>query len=70
MYHISANLAFGRRKKYLGYKKLQGRQIGYNRAPKKVTTFIFYFVTLSVCRAPKKIAGTPDMVTLRHWVYT
>ena len=44
MDHISANLAFGRRKKNIwGYKKLQGGKKPIRKTEKKVATFLFYF---------------------------
>ena len=46
MYHISANLAFGRREKNIwGYKKLQGgkKPISIRKTEKKVATFFFFF---------------------------
>ena len=44
MYHISANLAFGRREKNIwGYKKLQGGKKPIRKTEKKVATFFFFF---------------------------
>ena len=44
MYHISANLAFGRReKKYLGVQKAARGQEAYKKNRKKVATFFFFF---------------------------
>ena len=44
MYHISANLAVGRRKKNIwGYKKLQGGKKPIRKTEKKVATFFFLF---------------------------
>ena len=44
MYHISANLAFGRREKNIwGYKKLQGGKKPIRKTGKKVATFFFFF---------------------------
>ena len=44
MYHISANLAFGRREKNIwGYKKLQGGKKPIRKTEKKVATFFIYF---------------------------
>ena len=44
MDHISANLAFGGRKKIWGYKKLQGGKKPIRKTEKKVTTFFLFFV--------------------------
>ena len=45
MYHISANLAFGRRGKNIwGYKKLQGGKKPIRKTEKKVATFFFCFL--------------------------
>ena len=53
MYHTSANLAFGRREKYIwGYKKLQGGKKPIRKTEKKVATFFFFFFGDS-----KKIVG-------------
>ena len=44
MYHMSANLAFGRREKNIwGYKKLQGGKKPIRKTEKKVATFFFFF---------------------------
>ena len=44
MYHISANLAFSRREKYIwGYKNLQGGKKPIRKTEKKVATFFFFF---------------------------
>ena len=44
MYHISANLAFGRREKNIwGYKTLQGGKKPIRKTEKKVATFFFFF---------------------------
>ena len=45
MYHISANLAFGRREKNIwGYKKVQGGKKPIRKTEKKVATFFFFFL--------------------------
>ena len=44
MYHISVNLAVGRREKYLGYKKLHGRQKGHKGAQKKCRPYFLFTV--------------------------
>ena len=45
MYHISANLAFGRREKNIwGYKKLQGGKKPIRKTDKKVATFFFFYL--------------------------
>ena len=43
MDHISANLAFGRRKKIFGVQKAPGGQEAYKKNRKKVATFFFLF---------------------------
>ena len=44
MDHISANLAFGGRKKNIwGYEKLQGGKKPIRKTEKKVVTFFFLF---------------------------
>ena len=44
MYHISPNLAFGRREKNIwGYKKLPGGQEAYKKNRKKSGDLIFFF---------------------------
>ena len=44
MYHISANLAFGRREKNIwGYIKVQGGKKPITKTEKKVATFFFFF---------------------------
>ena len=44
MYHISANLAVGRREKNIwGYKKLQGGKKPIRKTEKKVAIFFFFF---------------------------
>ena len=60
MYHISANLALGRREKNIwGTKSSRGRQIGYKRTPKKWQPFLDIKF---LCMAPKKLTagGVPD----------
>ena len=60
MYHISANLAFGRREKNIrGTKSSRGRQIVYKRAPKKLATF-FSFFDIKFSWGANKINGAPD----------
>ena len=44
MYHISANLAFGRREKNIwGYKKVQGGKKPIKKPKKKWRPFFFFF---------------------------
>ena len=44
MYHISANLAFGRREKNIwGYKKLQGGKKPIRKTDKKSGDLFFFF---------------------------
>ena len=44
MYHMSANLAFGRREKNIwGYKKLQGGKKPIRKTEKKWRPFFFFF---------------------------
>ena len=51
MYHISANLAFGRREKNIwGYKKLQGGKKPIRKTEKKVATFFFFFFFLETVK--------------------
>ena len=58
MYHMSANLAFGRREKNIwGYKKLQGGKKPIRKTEKKVATFFFFFFfleTVKNCGGGKK----------------
>ena len=54
MYHISANLAFGRREKNIwGYKKVQGGKKPIRKTEKKVATFFFFLFFLET----KKFVG-------------
>ena len=50
MYHISANLAFGRReKKYLGVQKAPGEQEAYKKNRKKSgDLFLFVLETVKI----------------------
>ena len=59
MYHISANLAFGRSLKNIwGYKKLQGCQIGCKRAPKRSgALFVLLLIDIKFLWGAKKISG-------------
>ena len=51
MYHISANLAFGRREKNIwGYKKLQGGKKTIRKTEKKVATFFFFLFFLETVK--------------------
>ena len=57
MYHISANLAFGRREKNIwGYKKVQGGKKPIRKTEKKVATF-FFFVFFFFFGDSKKFVG-------------
>ena len=64
MYHISANLAFGRSKKNIwGYKKLQGGKKPIRKTEKKVATFFFFFFLETVKKfvgAAKNEQGAPN----------
>ena len=65
MYHISANLAFGRREKFFwGYKKLQGGKKPIRKTEKKVATFFFFFFLETVKKkfvgAAKNEQGAPN----------
>ena len=51
MYHISANLAFGRREKNIwGYKKLQGGKKPIRKTEKKSGDLFFYFFFLETVK--------------------
>ena len=62
MYHISANLAFGRREKNIwGYKKLQGGKKPIRKTEKKVATFFFFLETVKILwRRQKNEQGAPN----------
>ena len=61
MYHISANLAFGRREKNIwGYKKLQGGKKPIRKTGKKVATFFFFLETKKFVGAAKNEQGAPN----------
>ena len=71
MYHISANLAFGRRENFFwGYKKLQGGKKLIRKTEKKVATFFFFFFfileTVKNLWGAAKMSRGHQMVTLRH----
>ena len=72
MYHISANLAFGRREKNIwGYKKLQGGKKPIRKTEKKVATFFFFFFFWTVKNLwgrRQKMSRGHQMVTLRHCI--
>ena len=58
MYHMSANLAFGRREKNIwGYKKLQGGKKPIRKTEKKVATFFFFFFFFFFFGDSKKFVG-------------
>ena len=58
MYHMSANLAFGRREKNIwGYKKLQGSKKPIRKTEKKVATFFFVFFLFFFFGDSKKFVG-------------
>ena len=69
MYHISVNLAIGRREKIFGYKKLQGRQKGYKGWQKNsVHLFCSFFRLTFVVGPAKKSAGVSNgYVTPLFW---
>ena len=56
MYHISVNLAFGRREKIFGHTKLQGAE------KRLVSTFLVYF---SIFQTLKIQRGRPKTVLYR-----
>ena len=62
MYHISANLAFGRREKNIwGYKKLQGGKKPIRKTEKKVATFFFFLETVKNLWGRQKMSrGAPN----------
>ena len=63
MYHISANLAFGRREKNIwGYKKLQGGKKPIRKTEKKWRLFfLFFFGDSKKCvGAAKNEQGAPN----------
>ena len=71
MYHMSANLAVGRREKNIwGYKKLQGGKKPIRKTEKKVATFFFFFFffleTVKNLWGRQKMSRGHQMVTLRH----
>ena len=70
MYHISANLAFGRREKNIwGYKKLQGGKKPIRKTEKKVATFFFFLFFFGDSKkfvGAAKMSRGHQMVTLRH----
>ena len=69
MYHISANLAFGRREKNIwGYKKLQGGKKPIRKTEKKWRPFFFFFFleTVKNVWGRQKMSRGHQMVTLRH----
>ena len=62
MYHISANLAVGRREKNIwGYKKLQGGKKPIRKTEKKVATFFFFFFFFFFLETVKNLWGRQKM---------
>ena len=72
MYHMSANLAFGRREKIFGGTKSCRGKEAYKKNRKKSGDLFFFFFFLETVKnlwGRQKMSRGHQMATLRHWVY-